>query len=462
MRTKIFLSLLIVVSAIAPVSCQKDTLANIVEESDVSTILFTATRPQLEEDTKTEWNGNRVVWSNGDKIRMAYTVDGIWQKNDGNISAGGKAKFYQSNQAVLSGDKVTATFPISASFTGTTSGNHKFYGLYPSAAYTGSGTDIDPTAVKVSIASSQPLSADTFHSDSDLMLGVSVGEYDSRPQSVNMEWNRLVAHAQITLKNIGEGEELRSVTLTTDKNVCGTYSLDLTTGELSADETSSTITLEGGVGVVDGKATFWVSFIPCLVESLSVVANTDRAIYTREISTCSLNFKKNMRNILAIDMSKGSREEIAASDIYYEKVTENLDDWSGIYLIIDEGASVALDGSMTTTLDATDNTVDVTIVDSRVKSSNNVDSYSFTIEPTEEENTYKICSASGRYIGRSASSAGINNATSYNSNNHKNTIEYSDGACYVKGQSGYVLKYNGTTKIAYYKTGSIQLYKKAN
>lgn len=157
----------------------------------------------------------------------------------------------------------------------------------------------------------------------------------------------------------------------------------------------------------------------------------------------------------------------AGITLNYVKVTEDLTDWSGEYLIVNEEAGVAFDGSINnTTYDKTNNVIDVTIVDiagggKKIVSTNTIEASRFIV--TKQNDIYTIKSAAGYYIGRTSSSTGINasNETAYT-----NTLSYNNTFYYVKSSNNYMLRYNsseGQKRFRYYSGASvdpIQLYKK--
>lgn len=142
----------------------------------------------------------------------------------------------------------------------------------------------------------------------------------------------------------------------------------------------------------------------------------------------------------------------------YKKVTSNLTDWSGTYLIVYEyeDGGLAFDGSLET-LDATKNTVPVTIVDGVITGDfrNNV----FIIGTVD--GGYSIMSKSGIYIGRGSDSNGLD----AKSTAMANTIALADGVFTIKGSGGPTLMFNADSnqmRFRYYaKSGqkSIALYK---
>lgn len=145
---------------------------------------------------------------------------------------------------------------------------------------------------------------------------------------------------------------------------------------------------------------------------------------------------------------------------YYVKVTSNLADWSGQYLIVYETGNVAFNGGLTT-LDATSNTIPVTISSSKIVSNATTDAAAFTIAAVT--GGYSIRSTSGYYIGRTATSNGLNSSTS---EAYVNTISYNNGVT-VTSSANPALKYNktsGQTRFRYFASGqeAISLYKLAD
>ncbi len=144
----------------------------------------------------------------------------------------------------------------------------------------------------------------------------------------------------------------------------------------------------------------------------------------------------------------------------YQKITSTNDLTDGDYLIVYEDGNFVLDGSLSN-LDASDNRFAVTISDNRIETDQNV---YFTYDATART----LKSASGYYIGRTASSNGFNFDTE---TAYQNAISFSSGNAVIAGCND-----NGSTttaKLQYWKSGSngkfryyttgqqaIQLYKR--
>lgn len=144
----------------------------------------------------------------------------------------------------------------------------------------------------------------------------------------------------------------------------------------------------------------------------------------------------------------------------YTKVTSAPSDWSGEYLIVYETGAVAFNGGLAT-LDATENTISVSISSSEIEANSTTDAAKFTI--AKKNDAYTIQSASGYYIGRTASSNGFNADAS---TQYTNTISLSSSNAVITSSGGPTLRFNAANnqlRFRYYASGqqAIQLYKRS-
>ena len=147
---------------------------------------------------------------------------------------------------------------------------------------------------------------------------------------------------------------------------------------------------------------------------------------------------------------------------YYTKVTSELADWSGQYLIVYESdsKSYAFNGSLAS-LDAAKNYVEVTPNDNQIVQTDALDAASFTF--TKFEDGYSICNANGTYINRANYSNGLDSSEtesaldiSFNSTNSCVDI-YASGECILQFNAA-----NDQMRFRFYKNANqqqIQLYK---
>lgn len=143
----------------------------------------------------------------------------------------------------------------------------------------------------------------------------------------------------------------------------------------------------------------------------------------------------------------------------YEKVTSALTDWSGDYLIVYEGGSVAFDGSLTA-LGSTNNYKTVTISGNKIEATDEMDGISFVFAAID--GGYSIQSASGYYIGRDGTSNGMDiSRDSKYLNTIKGTTVTGKGNATLQA---YVIGgQNPQTNFKYYKSSqeTITFYKRS-
>ncbi len=152
----------------------------------------------------------------------------------------------------------------------------------------------------------------------------------------------------------------------------------------------------------------------------------------------------------------GTCQNCGATQGVYVKVTEAPADWSGSYLIVYEAENIAFNGSLVA-LDVAGNGETVTISNNVIIADNAIN---FTVAAVD--GGYSIQSASGLYIGKTASGNGMNTneRTSY-----VNTFSVnSNGSIDIISSGGSILKYNNTSgqdRFRYYGSGQqeIALYK---
>ena len=320
--------MLVAAAAMAFFACQKqevvapETLQNVV-------LTFSSEKPSLDDETKTEWTGETIRWSEDDKIRVAYTAGGVWQNADGTATAdeeNGKktAKIYASN-SVEAGE--TASFSVPGNFTIPTGVDLEFYGVYPSTAASDASMPYAPS-VTVTIPAEQKPLANSFDSKADLMAAKSVSTYilseeNSLPEAIPLMWTRLVAHGHFTITNlavVGE-EDIKSIALTAnaEADMVGQHYLYLDTynvAKSSGNSVPNKLTVDAtNLSIVDGSVSFWACFLPCTWTSVTVQVETDKATYTREIdlSENQKTFAKNARNTLRINMASAERVEEVVS-----------------------------------------------------------------------------------------------------------------------------------------------------
>ncbi|MBO4827625.1 MAG: chitobiase/beta-hexosaminidase C-terminal domain-containing protein [Prevotella sp.] len=230
-------------------------------------------------------------------------------------------------------------------------------------------------------------------------------------------------YASVTATDVtvGEGSTASSSITSTPAGLNFSYSSDNTSVATVAND--GTVT-----GVSQGSATITVSWNAQTVNNLG---------YPGGSTTFTVNVT-----------------EVATTRTYVKVTsTDEIEDGKK-YLIVYEGGNIAFDGSLST-LNETGNKKSVTISDNTITTS---ESIYFTI------NGGTIRSASGKYIGRTSDSNGMDeNATT----TYTNTISIdNNGDVNIVGSGGAHLRYNNSNDVfRYYKSSTytgqkaIQLYK---
>lgn len=327
---------LIIASAVlvAFAACTKEKeLPEPSTAQDGAVLTFTSQRPQLTPDTRTAWNSttSSIDWTSGDKISVGYTVDGDWMaknvKADINADPKVSPKFFASNQVTINAeDHSIGVFKVPSSFEFSTAGEAVFYGVYPNSAL-GSNVDYAPS-LTITVPTGQAPGENSFDPSADIMVSKSgkIVLTDALPTDpIELDWTRIVAHADLTFTGLKDGgdETVSKITLTfnDEAKVAGSFYVDVTDGTVTTNSGSKNEIILSGANLSLNSHTIeaWVSLMPVTFTSLNVVIETNKAVYSRDISA-SRTFAKNARNKLSINMSEASRTEKSGqlvADGYY-------------------------------------------------------------------------------------------------------------------------------------------------
>lgn len=313
---KIFIPFVIAATTLSFAACQKEVSSPAIEDELVS-LNFTSTNPTTK--TVADAVNKTILWEKGDKISIAYTVNDKWQNANGDATADKPAKIYASNGLAAGGE--TAVFNISGNFNATATGVHQFYSVYPSSCV--KSTDIkNAPSVTMTIPDVQTPAENSFDAAADLMIGKATKTYNSlseaKADEIPLLWQRIVSHADITLKGLQgltENEVITTIVLTADADakLVGDRWIDIQNGNILGPKTitdANILTINGtNLKVNSNNVEFWAAVMPATVKSLNIVVETNRATYTRNIESCNIVFKQNARKGLNVDMSSVTRVE---------------------------------------------------------------------------------------------------------------------------------------------------------
>lgn len=320
------------VVASALVACNKTEIEAVPPQNKETVLTFISEKPEItdETQTRTAWDANSktIKWSRTDKIRVALKVGENWQNATGDATADKGPKLYESNQA--GSDASIIDFKVPTDFKVTTEGDYKFYGIYPSSVTTTDANFSHMPSIAVSLPTEQEPAAGTFDSSGDIMISESTETYTSIPEeAIKLDWQRIVAHGDITLKKLPtfeDGEVIRSITLTAQEgaDLTGEHYLMLTTGAFSGTKGVNYVTIKAKddnlVKNADGNIEFWFTSLPFTATSLEAKITTNKYVYTKAYTGISKEFLVNTRNILGISMAKCTKEDAPAEQLIAEGV----------------------------------------------------------------------------------------------------------------------------------------------
>ena len=313
---KIFIPFVIAATTLSFAACQKEASSPAIEDELVS-LNFTSANPTTK--TVADAVNKTILWEKGDKISIAYTVNDKWQNATGDATADNPARIYVSTGLDTGGE--TAVFNISGKFNATATGAHQFYSVYPSSCVKSTDIKYAPS-VTMTIPGVQTPAENSFDAAADLMIGKATKTYnslsDAKKDEIQLLWQRIVSHADITLKDLQgltENEVITTIVLTadTDAKLVGERDVNIQNGDISVPTTianANILTINGtNLKVNNNNVEFWAAVMPATVKSLNIVVETNKATYTRNIESCNIVFKQNARKGLNVDMSKVERVE---------------------------------------------------------------------------------------------------------------------------------------------------------
>ncbi len=334
---KIFIPFVIAATTLSFAACQKEASSPAIEDELVS-LNFTSANPTTK--TVADAVNKTILWEKGDKISIAYTVNDKWQNASGDATTNNPAKIYVSNGLAAGGE--TAVFNISGDFNSTATGVHQFYSVYPSSCVKSNNIKYAPS-VTMTIPNIQTPAENSFDAAADLMIGKATKTYnslsDARADAIPLLWQRIVSHADITLKGLQgltENEVITTIVLTADADakLVGDRYVDIQNGDISVPTKitdANILTINGtNLKVNNNNVEFWAAVMPATVKSLNIAVETNKATYTRNIESCNIVFKQNARKGLNVDMSSVTRVE-----------KEETPDYSGEWLIVDNDMKYA-------------------------------------------------------------------------------------------------------------------------
>lgn len=446
---RLFNSIFVIIAAMVTfAACEM----SIIDESvapETKTVQFYANSIE----TKTAFgtpDGNTypTLWSKGDKVKVflnLYSVENV--------------KTEDVVEVQPSEDLRTATFK-SNDIVNPGTDEYTFYAVSPSTAYKSGSRDANNNCFVVSIPKTQEPTVDSVDPAAQVIYAAS-STVDAFPTSVDLSFKHFTAYCKLSFLNIDNtlGNDIKSVTVQSDDlNFVGEWKLGLAGNHMPNSETDNDeihITTNSSENI-------WFACAPVDVrgKSITFIVETKEGTATRTVqfpNEDKYQFKSGAIAKLKVNMSDA---EISKPETvqYFTKVVTAPTDWSGTYLIVYETGKVAFDGNRST-LDASSNTVPVTIEENKIQYTESLAESTFVIAKSGD--SYSVKSASGYYIGNTSYANALkqNNSTEYT-----HTISLANGDVSLTESNNTTLKFNNTSgqmRFRYYKSGqqNIQLYK---
>lgn len=450
---KMFRNLMLVaVAAMAFVACQNDTDGvNVTPEQNTITMTFVADAPESRTSVAIDGKTATYSWSVDENGKLVDRVVFLQTQNANN-----SVNYKYNTIDTSSVSEGVATFVTEFEEVDDAT-IYNYAAIFPAQNVSASAL----TNVDVKLPETQALTEGNYDPSADLMMSKLIkGIEAGNGHGGKLQFSRLAAIGRMNLKGVNAGETIQKVVVTfVDEVVNGKVTLNFEDETATYAETgNNTITLKDGelTALTEGTHIFFTCFPGEYSGAYSVEVTTDKATYSTDANKSiaennALSFTAG--DVTCFNLTVGNR--VKGDTKTYTKITNaNLADYSGTYLLVYEAGSVAFDGSLTT-LDATNNNRAVEINNGTITGPYSAST--FTI--AKVEGGYSIQSASGKYIGRSATSNGLSSADSY-SVDYLNTIEN----LVIKGKGGNALQYNATSgqeRFRYFKTTqkAIALYR---
>ena len=246
----------------------------------------------------------------------------------------------------------------------------------------------------------------------------------------------------------GSGDGKSTLALTYHPTAEGTHNATVTLSSEGADDVTVAL-----VGMAEYQL-----LVPVMNDAQAVTSTSFKASWTDATPADKVASYTLYVNKTGDTGGEGGGGETAGTE--YVKVTSSSDLTSGKYLIVYEEGSVAFNGGLEK-LDATSNTITVTLNNNKITATDATNAACFTYDATA--GTLK--SASGLYIGNNSDSNSLSASTT---EAYKNTVSLDGTDAKIVSSGGAYLRYNaqsGQTRFRYFKSGSytnqkaIQLYK---
>ena len=285
MKRVLFLASLL---AIVAVSCAKEDAAEIVMENNTTIKVAVDVEPE----TRTYLEGEKIKWAeSGEQLDIIYFAD--------DNSASRCQTATHSDYVIDSEGRIEFT----ADFT--TTDGAKSYTLGAFYPYAKKSTT---SSINLVVPQEQTPTADSYDPKSDILVSREPVVVEGTPESVKFTFARMVAFAKMTLKGIGAGETIQSVTFSSSAKPAG--AVEFKVHEAATVENAKwynnyeDITISRDNWVATGEDVVWMTTVPTVLSDtdFTVTVVTDQYTYTKSVDLTgkTLEFKRGDVAVFAV------------------------------------------------------------------------------------------------------------------------------------------------------------------
>jgi len=267
-----------------------------------------------------------ILWQAGDAL-------GVYEVGNGIVQA-------KATSDPLEAPGETATFGLTLE--GDVQAPYSYTFVYPASALSKTGTG-ENAKYLVTIPSSQTFQSGSFDISADVLVSEHLVFPTVRPNSVSARFARLGGTARMVIKAPTTDERIERISFsTTDKNLAGSYYLDLSSGEIQEGgikaQASKNLQLTPAAATTyAGEIVVWFRLAEVtLAKDFTVIVRTDSKTYTKTVDLAGASrtltfehgkltkFNVNMNGVVGEENTfEGSYAEFTAADALAHTTSAN-------------------------------------------------------------------------------------------------------------------------------------------
>ena len=295
----------------------------IQNDKEITISILASDKPEVETETKTYLDGTSVKWSSTGEYLKVYEVATPTEGDATTTSA-------PSAEGNTEDGGSTMSFGVTLADKSEGYSSFDYYAVYPSSA-TQSGSDVNALAINTKAA--QTPSATNFDPTQDLLIAKKIEGQTSQASTLNMQFARVVAIGEMTIKNLQSTEEITKITFSAKEGetaikLAGRTTFNLETAKPVSNyannvaETSIILNYDGqGIkaNTAEGMTAYFICYPFALNAgnsgSFKVVVETATKTFEREITLegeRELAFNIGKASLFSLDFTSiaGSAKEV--------------------------------------------------------------------------------------------------------------------------------------------------------